>query len=55
MKENEVGGECGTHGGGEKIVQGFGRKTRRKETTLKSKVYVGGWDQNVSLGVWLVV
>jgi hypothetical protein len=27
-----VGGACGTHGRGEKSVQGFGGKARRKET-----------------------
>jgi hypothetical protein len=34
---NEVGGAFGTHGRGEKSVQGFGGKTRRKETTGKTK------------------
>jgi hypothetical protein len=33
----EVGGACGTHGRGEKSVQGFGGKARRKETTGKTK------------------
>jgi hypothetical protein len=28
---------CGTHGRGEKSVQGFGGKARRKETTWKTK------------------
>jgi hypothetical protein len=37
VKVNEVGGACGTHGRGEKIVQGFGGKARRKETTQKTK------------------
>jgi hypothetical protein len=32
-----VGGTCGTYGGGEKSVQGFGGKARRKETTWKTK------------------
>jgi hypothetical protein len=36
-KANEVGGACGTHGRGEKSVQGFGGKARRKETTGKTK------------------
>jgi hypothetical protein len=27
-----VGGTCGTHGGGEKCLQGFGWETRRLET-----------------------
>jgi hypothetical protein len=37
VKTNEVGGACGTHGRGEKSVQGFGGKSRRKETTWKTK------------------
>jgi hypothetical protein len=32
-----VGKTCGTHGRGEKIVQGFGGKARRKETTWKTR------------------
>jgi hypothetical protein len=38
VKANEVGGTCGTHERGEKSVQGFGGKARRKETTGKTKV-----------------
>jgi hypothetical protein len=30
VKANEVGGTCGTHERGEKCVQGFGGKARRK-------------------------
>jgi hypothetical protein len=45
VKVNEVGGTCGTHGRGEKSVQGFGGKARRKETTWKTKAQVGRWDQ----------
>jgi hypothetical protein len=37
VKANKVGGACGTNGIGEKIVQGFGGKARRKETTWKTK------------------
>jgi hypothetical protein len=37
VKVNEVGWPCGTHGRGEKIVQGFGGEARRKETTWKAK------------------
>jgi hypothetical protein len=37
VKANEVGGACGTHRRGEKSVQGFGGKARRKETTGKTK------------------
>jgi hypothetical protein len=36
IKENEVGGECGTYGRGEKRVQGFGGTARRKKTTWKT-------------------
>jgi hypothetical protein len=36
-KANEVDGACGTHGTGKKSVQGFCGKTRRKETTRKTK------------------
>jgi hypothetical protein len=38
VKANEVGRACGTHGRGEKSVQGSGGKARRKETTRKTKV-----------------
>jgi hypothetical protein len=37
VKANEVGRACGTHGRGEKYVQGFGGKARRKESTGKIK------------------
>jgi hypothetical protein len=37
MKENEVGRAYSTHGRGEKCVQGFGGKARRKKTTSKTK------------------
>jgi hypothetical protein len=37
VKANEVGGACGTHGRGEKSVQGFSGKARRKKTTRKTK------------------
>jgi hypothetical protein len=33
VKENEVGRASSRHGRGEKSVQGFGGKARRKETT----------------------
>jgi hypothetical protein len=33
IKNNAVGGACGTHGRGKKRVQGFGGKAGRKETT----------------------
>jgi hypothetical protein len=37
VKANEVGRACGMHGRGEKSVQGFGGKARKKETTWKTK------------------
>jgi hypothetical protein len=36
MKENEMGGLCGTYGSGKNSVQGFGEKARRKKTTRKT-------------------
>jgi hypothetical protein len=41
-KEEELGGACGTHGRVEESVQGFGGKSRRKETTRKNKLEMGG-------------
>jgi hypothetical protein len=29
MKDAEVGGTCGTHGGGERCLQGFGWEARK--------------------------
>jgi hypothetical protein len=37
VKEDEVGGTCGTHGRGQESVEGFGGKARKKETTRKTK------------------
>jgi hypothetical protein len=37
VKANEVGEACDMHGRGEKSVQGFGGKARRKEPTGKTK------------------
>jgi hypothetical protein len=53
VKRNEVGGACGTHARGEKIVQAFGGKARGKETTWKTKAEVGRWGQNGwKIGLW---
>jgi hypothetical protein len=41
-----VGGACGTHGRGEKIVLGFGGKARRKETTGKTKAR---WEDGIRM------
>jgi hypothetical protein len=35
--KNDVGGTYGMHGRGEKVVQAFGGKGRRKETTRKTE------------------
>jgi hypothetical protein len=32
-----VGGACGTHGKGEKSVEGFSGKARREETALEDR------------------
>jgi hypothetical protein len=37
VKKNVVGGACGTHGRGEKSVQGFGAKAQSKKTTRKTE------------------
>jgi hypothetical protein len=37
IKENEAGGAWGIHGRRQKVVQGFGGKARRKETTWKTR------------------
>jgi hypothetical protein len=37
IKENEVGGACGTHGRGEECVQDFDGEARRKDTAWKTK------------------
>jgi hypothetical protein len=37
-----VGGACSPNAGKEKCVQVIGGKTRRKETTKKTKTQVGG-------------
>jgi hypothetical protein len=48
IKANEVGRVYGTLGRVEKSVQGFGEKSRMKETTRKTKADMEGWDQNGS-------
>jgi hypothetical protein len=37
IKASEVGRACGTHGRGQRSVQGFDGKARRKETAGKKK------------------
>jgi hypothetical protein len=53
-----VGSACGTHGKGEKSIQSFGGKDRKKEITRKTKAYMGKWVRldlrEIGLGVdWI--
>jgi len=41
IKKNQFSGTCRMHGRDVKCIQNFGRKTRREETNLKTKAYVG--------------
>jgi hypothetical protein len=50
VKANEVGRACGTHGRGEKSVQGFGGKARRKKTTGKTQGIGGKMGSEWMLG-----
>jgi hypothetical protein len=56
MKENEVGGACGTHGRGENSIQGFGGKAQRKEPLRRPR---HRWEDGIEMdlreigwGVW---
>jgi hypothetical protein len=42
IKEDDVGGTCSTHGGGERCLRDFGWEARRKVTTGKTWAQVGG-------------
>jgi hypothetical protein len=46
---NEVGRAYGTHGRGEKSVQGFDGKAGRKETTCKTKGKMG---DGIRMDLW---
>ena len=46
IKKNEMGGACGTYGGEERRVQGFGGETWRKETTGETKCR---WEDNIKM------
>jgi hypothetical protein len=57
VKANEVGRTCGTHERGEKSVQGFGGKARRKRPFGRPR---RRWEDEISmdlgeigLGVWI--
>jgi hypothetical protein len=47
--ENEIGGACGTHMRGEKSVEAFGGKARRKETLGRSR---HRWEDGIRID-WL--
>jgi hypothetical protein len=42
VKANDLREARGAHGRGEKSVEGFGGKARRKETTRKNKAWMEG-------------
>jgi len=59
-----MGGACGTYGGEEKCVQGFGGETRGKETTWKTglgwkiilKLIFKTWNEEAWTGlIWLKI
>jgi hypothetical protein len=49
IKENEVGGACGTHGRGEKRVQSIGGKSPREREHLKDQGVDGRMGSNWTL------
>jgi hypothetical protein len=56
IKENEVGRACGMHGRGEKRVQGFSGKARRKKLLVRPRCR---WEdgnkmdlREIGWGVW---
>jgi hypothetical protein len=56
MKENEVGGSCGTHGRGKKNIEGFDGKARRKKSFERPRSRWKEWIKmdlrEIGLGVW---
>jgi hypothetical protein len=42
VKEDKMGRVCSMNGREEKCIKDMGGKARRKETTRKTKMYVGG-------------
>jgi hypothetical protein len=49
IKENEVDGACGTHVRGEKCVQGFGGKARKKRPLERPKPR---WEEGIKMDLW---
>jgi hypothetical protein len=54
VKANAVGGVCGTHGRGEKIVQGFSGKAQRKRPLERPRLGGGGGLDSTGSGQGLV-
>jgi hypothetical protein len=54
VKSDEISGAFGTHGNQERRLQDFGKKMRRKEATLKTQAYTGGWYLNGSAWTGLI-
>jgi hypothetical protein len=50
VKTNQVGRACDTHGRGEKSVQGFGGKSRKKGTTREDRGVGGRMGSELNLG-----
>jgi hypothetical protein len=46
MKEDEVGGTCGTHGGGERCLQGFGLRPKNKRPLGRPRCR---WEDNIKM------
>jgi hypothetical protein len=46
MKEDEVGVTCGTHGGGERCLQGYGREDRSQEPLGRPR---RRWEDNIKM------
>jgi hypothetical protein len=46
IKEDEIGGTCGTHGGGERCLQDFGSEALREETTGRPR---RRWEVNTKM------
>ena len=42
IKKNEVGGACGTYGGGERYAQGSSGETQGKEAIEETQTQMGG-------------
>jgi hypothetical protein len=42
IEKNEMGGACGTYGGGERCIPDFDGETRGKATTWETQAQMGG-------------